>query len=442
MTTTLPPGAQLHSLTLFQKQRDFVDDVRKYAAFVGGVGSGKTRAGVIKTLVYATRHPGSLGMVTAPTFPMLRDATLRTILELFPRGQYTFNRTDMRISMANGSDILLRSTDDPEHLRGPNLAYFYMDEAARSSKEAFLILQGRLRQEDMPHQGWLTTTPRGLNWLYTEFAARDRESYNLILCSTRDNPFLPLDFIATLEESYGAEFALQEIEGRFVVVGGRNFFDTEILKELALATEEPTESHLGSTIRIWKRPFTTGRYVAGGDLAWGEKGSFSCMSIMDWQTGEVVAELYGRLSSDEVAQQATELCRTYNYAYVGMENNSEGRNIVEKMVELGYGSRMYWQDWDRKDPSRPGWNTNTQTRPVMLAELAEAVRNGRLRSYCSDAISEMLSFVRNDSGRPEASEGALADHVMSLAITWQMRKHAVFRSRSQTTGKRTLPVSW
>jgi hypothetical protein len=43
------------------------------------VGSGKTRAGCLAILAM----PGnSTGMVVAPTYPMLRDATLRTFLEL------------------------------------------------------------------------------------------------------------------------------------------------------------------------------------------------------------------------------------------------------------------------------------------------------------------------------------------------------------------------
>ena len=51
----------------------------RFRAFVGGIGSGKTYAGTVEIL----RQPaGSTGMVVAPTYPMLRDATLRTFADL------------------------------------------------------------------------------------------------------------------------------------------------------------------------------------------------------------------------------------------------------------------------------------------------------------------------------------------------------------------------
>ena len=378
-------------------------------------------------------------MVVAPTFSMLRDATLRTVFEIFPEGIYTFYRGDMRMKLVNGSEVLFRSTDEPDHLRGPNLAWVYMDEAAQSSEESFRVLQGRLRQEGMEPQLWITTTPKGFNWVYQEFAAKERSGWGLVRCSARDNPYLPEGFLDRLEASYAPEFALQEIEGEFTIVGGNAFFDMGSLRSLLDDCMEPREVRSGGVVRIWKRPVIGCRYVAGGDLAWGQTGAYSVLTVVDHQTGEQVAEIAGRLPPDEMAQASVQLCEEYNRAYCGVENNGEGMNIVKKMEELGYGGRMFHQDQDRRRKAEtPGWNTNSKTRPMMLGELEEAVRNLQIRVRCKDAVGEMMSFVRDDRGTPRGSEGAHDDHVMSWAIAWQMNKYAKFVS-----GKRVpMPRLW
>lgn len=424
------PGEQTEQrlrLTLFPKQAQFVHSQTPFSSFVGGIGSGKTRGGVARCILYSARNPGSLVLVTAPTFPMLRDATLRAYFELWPESRGGFLQTEMRLKLPNGSETLFRSTDDPEHLRGPNLGAFYMDEAAQSPHLAFQILQGRLRQQGMPHQGWITTTPKGMNWVYQEFAARTRSDYEFVPCSARENPFLPKEFLRRLEESYAGDFALQEIEGQFVIIGGKAFFASDALKELLEYVEAPRETLLGGAVRVWKRAMVSGKYVAGGDLAWGETGAYSCLTVLDWATGDAVAEIHGRLAADEMALEAVKLCRQYNDAYALVEANGEGINIVNRMVDLGYGPRMYSRDGPASRPSshsRYGWITDGVTRPVMLGELEEAVRGRAVRVHCSDAMSEMMSFVRDDRGRPGHAEGAYDDHVISLALAWQARHYA------------------
>ena len=112
-----------------QPQEDFWRSSAKFRAFVGGVGSGKTMAGC--TEVLRPDYYASTGAVIAPTFPMLRDATLRTFLALCERlheqGYQVlkqFHRGNMVAELITGTTVLFRSADDPERLRGPNLGFF------------------------------------------------------------------------------------------------------------------------------------------------------------------------------------------------------------------------------------------------------------------------------------------------------------------------------
>jgi len=152
---------------------------------------------------------------------MLRDATLRTFIGLCEvvKAQgwpvlKSFNKGDMVAELDTGTTILFRSADDPERLRGPNLGFFYLDEAALMPRKTWDIMLGRLREK--PGRSWLTTTPRGFNWIYDLFVTQQLDGYDLIRSSSRDNPYLPADFIGSLEQAYAGQFRQQEIEGEFV----------------------------------------------------------------------------------------------------------------------------------------------------------------------------------------------------------------------------------
>lgn len=56
----------------------------RFSFYVSGVGAGKTTAGALRALAWALDHPGSLGLIGAPTYPMLRDATQRAFFALLP----------------------------------------------------------------------------------------------------------------------------------------------------------------------------------------------------------------------------------------------------------------------------------------------------------------------------------------------------------------------
>lgn len=443
MVTETVTAPRRLNLSLFGKQADFVADQHPFAAAVSGVGGGKSQGLAVKTLQYMANNPHAFGMITAPSFPMLRDATLRTVREIFPEGSYTFNEGKMSLRMWTGAEVVFRSTENPEHLRGPNLAFAAMDEAAQGTQtnpdaqyDAFLILQGRLRQKDMPHQLWIATTPQGYNWVYREFAAKVRPDYALYHWSARENPFLSPDFLRRLEESYQGEYALQEIEGQFVVTGGNAYFRQAPLLSMLDDCKEPVEVKLGGLVRVWRKPVVAAKYVAFGDVAWGEKGAYSCVVVADWQTGEQVAEIYGRPEHDELSLAIYSCCTEYNKAYLGIEANGEGINVVNKLIALGYGDRMYHhgEKW-RQDERQRGWLTTGGTRPVMLGELEEAVRTRGIIPRCRDTVQEMMAFVRDEKGHPGPSAGVYADHVMAWAGLWQMRKNARYSVSSHKVGR-------
>ncbi len=203
----------------YPAQEDFICCQDRFTGFVGGIGSGKTFAGVVKVLrthgllVKAGYKP--LGLVVGATYPMLRDATLRGFLDIAADGVTQFHRSEMRAELQWGGEVLFRSADEPDRLRGANLHYVYIDEAALCPSSTWDIVIGRLRAEGTAGPCWVTTTPKGRNWLYHK-----QNMMTIFRAFTKDNPYLSPEFVTSLERAYTGDFARQELLGEFVTFEG------------------------------------------------------------------------------------------------------------------------------------------------------------------------------------------------------------------------------
>lgn len=207
-------------LPITTPQAQYLSSDHPYRAFVGGRGAGKSWIGSYDLLKRC--RPGCTYLVAAPTYQMLRDASLSTFKRLCETLgiDYTLYKADMMAVMQNGAEIRFRSADNPDRLRGPNLSGAWLDEASLMSQDAYEIVMASLREHGV--QGWLgaTFTPKGLShWTY-ELFNQERPDTELIRSRTADNPFLPPDFAETLRRQYTDQFALQELEGMFVSIEG------------------------------------------------------------------------------------------------------------------------------------------------------------------------------------------------------------------------------
>lgn len=198
----------------------FVYSPARFSFYVGGIGAGKTYAGAARAILRLIADPGGLGLIGAPTYPMLRDATQRTFFDLLPRlliRQY--HRAEERLTLTNGAEVLFRSLETPDRARGVNLAWFWLDEAPLCGYYAWQVLKGRLRQRGHHTAAWATGTPRGLDPFARDFETHPAHGHALYRASTWANAHhLPESFIADL--GYTGAFARQEIDGQFVAFDG------------------------------------------------------------------------------------------------------------------------------------------------------------------------------------------------------------------------------
>jgi terminase large subunit-like protein len=194
-----------------------------FKGFSGPVGSGKSQALCQEAIRLAYINSGRLGLLGAPTYPMLRDVTQATIFEILESNHlpYEFTKAENLLTLSDcRSRIVFRAVDDFERLRGTNLAWFGLDELTYSPEEAWLRLEARLRDPKAKRLcGFAVWTPRGFDWVYKKFIAEPVEGYRVTLARPFENHFLlekVPEFYKRLQHSYDEEFYRQEVLGEYL----------------------------------------------------------------------------------------------------------------------------------------------------------------------------------------------------------------------------------
>jgi PBSX family phage terminase large subunit len=222
------PRAEWHYATL-PAQRTFHSDLRaRFKGYSGPIGSGKSYALVYEALFLSRMNPGLLGLVGAPTYRMLQDSTQRTFFEVLQSEgiEYTFNKQKNHLKFTDtGSEVIFRTMETPERLRGVNLAWFALDELTYTREEAWTRILGRLRHPDARRLcGCAVWTPKGYDWVHKRFIEQQHPDYRMVQATPRENIHLPADFYEQLKEAYADRFYRQEALGEYLDVFGGNAY--------------------------------------------------------------------------------------------------------------------------------------------------------------------------------------------------------------------------
>jgi phage terminase large subunit len=195
----------------------------RFKGFSGPIGSGKSRALCQEAIKLSYINAGRTGLIGAPTYPMLRDTTQTALLEVLESNSipYELNKSENVLLLKDTrSRILFRSLEEYERLRGTNLAWFGVDELTYSAEEAWLRLEGRLRDPLATKLcGFAVWTPKGHDWVYKRFIENPGGNYETILARPMENRYIlekVPDFYERLKRSYDERFYRQEVLGEYL----------------------------------------------------------------------------------------------------------------------------------------------------------------------------------------------------------------------------------
>lgn len=170
-------------------------------------------------------------------------------------------------------------------------------------------------------------------------------------------------------------------------------------------------------------------YVIGGDTAGTGKDYFTA-KVIDNTNGKTVATFHKQnIDEDLYAEQLYCLGQYYNEALIGIEINYSRQPMRVLQKKYNYPN-LYVRERLDGVSDKPlldyGFETTSRTKPIIIGELVEFMRNNSWAEVDVPTLKEMTTFVKKDNGKLEALDGCHDDLVIALAI-------AHFISKKQTS---------
>lgn len=318
----------LVQVQLTPQQAAFVRAQATRVAMVGGRGSGKTWAGAYRLLRLA--QPGGVYLVVAPTYTMLRDFAWPAVLKIGRKLRMlaAIHPSRMAACLYNGANVLFRTADRPDRLRGVSASGCWLDEASLMPKEVYDVVMFTLRERP---GAWLaaTFTPKGRkHWTYEKFAQGGPDC-RLIHAPTRTNTFLPADFLQTVQREATGRLADQELEGLFVDMEGAEW-PAEFWGDWVWVRQDQTPRLTEYQVRVVAVDPSLGKKDRQGD--------YSAIVFLGVARGLlwVQADL-ARRPPYQIVQDTIRACDRWQPQFVGIEANQFQQLLVHEFERQTQG---------------------------------------------------------------------------------------------------------
>ncbi|TRZ54122.1 MAG: hypothetical protein D4S01_00090, partial [Dehalococcoidia bacterium] len=179
------------------------------------------------------------------------------------------------------------------------------------------------------------------------------------------------------------------------------------------------QPHSAGSLEIFNEPEVGTKYIIGGDTAEGlAHGDAQVLYVINHKTEKCDAVYRSSVAPDELATEAYKLGKYYNWALIGIEVNKDGLWVNDALEKMGYVNLYYrkvFDDITQKVTKFFGWKTTSATRPFALAAL-KAVFFRLDSGFPAQILNEMLTFIRNSKGKPEAMDKKHDDVIMAASI--------------------------
>ena len=433
---------------------------KRYLILYGGAGSGKSYF-IAERYIYKLLNNKMCNLlVVRKTGKSNRDSTFalfKQIISKWKLGQYfKINESDLRIKcLLNGNEIIFAGLDDVEKLKSitfsrGELTDIWIEEASEILESDFNQLDVRLRGKGTQKQIVISFNPIDINhWLKKRFFDIKKDNVEIMHSTYLNNDFLDEDYKHLLESYKDTDPYYYDVYclGNWGVLG-KTVFDAQKLQERLQVIPRPLKvgyfiydydglsiknikwvNDINGYINLYQVPnvpkFT--KYCIGGDTS-GDGSDFFTAHVLDARTGNQVATLKQQFDPDKYTKQMYCLGKYYKDALIGIEANFDSFPIRE-LQRLGYNNQYVREQTDTytgKSEKRFGFRTTSLTRPTIISQLIEIVREHTETINDKDTIEELLTIIRNEKGRIEAPEGGHDDQMMGLAIAHEVRRQVSF----------------
>jgi hypothetical protein len=367
----------------------------------------------------------------------------------------------MKVDIVNGRTGEFGTAQEMEFSNGSTISSIPTTEDAGRSEAVSLLVIDEAAIVRWANQIWaaafptlstggsaiVNSTPYGVgNWYHKQWvdSISNGNDFFPIRLYWKMHPERDDKWYMQMRESLGARRTAQEIDGDFLT-SGNSVFDLVQIKAIEdMLGEYPMiSSRYNNALRIFNQPEEDLKYFIGADIATGRSRDYSAFSIMD-RYGEEVACFKGRMPVDQFADVLIEMGYKYNNALIAPETNDIGLAVTSRLQTQNYPNLYYSTRILKKKGSKkaqvediPGWLTTSKSRPVMIDQLEEDLRNEEVEIKDPFFVQEAYTFIYDESNRPVAlgknrrssqgedeleDESYTDDAIMAKAITNFIRK--------------------
>ncbi len=406
----------------------YLNDESKYLVFYGGGSSGKSYF-IVQRYVYKILNQKMNLLVVRKTGNTNRDSTFALFKQIISQWNLNgvFEMTDLRVKCKNGNEIIFRGLDDTEKIKSTTfengeVTDIWVEEATETDENDINQLKVRLRGGVSKKQMVLSFNPVDVNhWIKKHFI--DSKLASVCHSTYRDNKFLTDEDKRTLEEFKYTDPYYYDVYclGNWGVLG-KTFFNKENVSNRIRDVREPLKKGFfvynydgmkisdidfveneDGYIDIYELPKKNYPYVVSGDTA-GEGSDYFTGQVLNNTNGVQVAKLRKQFDVDEYTRQMYCLGMYYNVALIGVETNFDTYPVKE-LERLKYENqfvRVREDSYTNRPDKSFGFKTTAITRPLILSMLQSVMNDLPELINDRDTLEEMLTFVRNEKGRPEA----------------------------------------
>lgn len=440
----------------------YLDNEDRYLIFYGGGSSGKSYF-IAERWIYRLIHPKRCNLLIVrqtgdtnakSTFPLMKQVINKWNLTQY----FKINESDKRIKcLITNNEVAFAGLDDVEKIKSitfenGELTHIWVEEATECLEADINQLKVRLRGGTSKKQMVLSFNPVNIqHWIKRHFI--DSGLATVCFSTYKDNKFLTEDDKKALEDlKYTDEYTYNVYcLGQWGVLG-KTVFDARKISERLQTITKPLKigyftydydgmkitnirwvNDNNGYIKIYQVPNVPKmtKYCIGGDTA-GEGSDYFTGHVLDAKTGNQVAVLKRQFDPDIYSKQMYCLGRYYGNALISIEANFDSFPIRE-LQRLGYDNQYVREQLDtytNKTEKRFGFKTTQITRPTIISNLIQIVRDYTEFINDKDTLEELLTIIRNEKGRIEAPEGGHDDMMMGLAIAHEARSQVSFNQET------------
>ena len=298
--------------------------------------------------------------------------------------------------------------------RGESVSLLIVDEAAFVDKmrEFWMAIYPTISTGG---SACIISTVNGMSNLYYELykgAIEKINKFHIVDIQWEEHPWYTPEWYADTRPNMSDKAWLQEYECEFLGTGD-TFIDRHTLVTMKESCSEEWSSKYTHRMRVWEEPQPYYNYLLTVDASYGRERDHSAFHIINLYNGEQVAEFYSNVTPiSKFAEIIRKEGYHYNTAYVQVERNGLGMALIEQLWEI-----LEYDNLLMDDKGEFGLMLTTKSREVVLTDLEECLRKGKIKINSSRTVEELLTFIINaDTGKVEADEGYNDDLVMSLAL--------------------------